>query len=212
MRLLDLFCGAGGAAEGYHRAGFEVIGVDIEPQPHYPFEFIQADATAFPFDGFDFIHASPPCHDHSSLRHITGKDHGTGWMLQHTLDRLQDFNGPWVCENVEGADLPGSFILCGSQFGLSTVSDEKGEVWLKRHRKFVANFSVEDPGTHTCRTKGRKTIGVYGHGDGGGRGWKGSFQDRKNVMQIQWMNRDELAQAIPPAYTEYIGRQFLNSL
>src|SRR5215471_16196174 len=93
-RLLDLFCGAGGAAMGYHRAGFEVVGVDIKPQPHYPFTFIQADAMMFRPEGFDVIHASPPCQDHSPLRSVAGK-HGTGWMLQAVLLRLMTQPALW---------------------------------------------------------------------------------------------------------------------
>src|SRR6266404_9137838 len=93
-RLLDLFCGAGGAAEGYCRAGFAVTGVDISSQPRYPFTFIQADAMTFPLDGFDAVHASPPCQDHSATRDFGG-DHGTGWMLTATRDRLAASGLPW---------------------------------------------------------------------------------------------------------------------
>lgn len=212
MRLLDLFCGAGGAATGYHRAGFdEIVGVDVVPQPRYPFEFVQADATTFPLEGFDAIHASPPCHDKSTLRHISGDD-GTGWMLAATIVRLSASGLPYMIENVAGARPemgPYWVSLCGASFGLRTHSDRRGEVVLKRHRLFSSNVGILVP---ECRCRGKRIIGVYGHGDGGGRGWKGSFADRKAVMGIDWMNRDELAQAIPPAYTELIGVQLLASL
>lgn len=233
-RLLDLFCGAGGAAMGYHRAGFDVVGVDIKPQPNYPFEFHQADATVFRQDfllgcwhegiggalpgrlaaclgHFDAVHASPPCHDKSALRHVSGDD-GTGWMLRHTLDMLRATSLPYVVENVEGAgpDMGGNWaVFCGSSFGLCTDSAERGEVWLRRHRLFTSNVALLTP---SCSCRGKRIIGVYGNGDGGGRGWKGSMRDRRSVMGIDWMTRTELSQAIPPAYTEHIGRQLLASL
>jgi DNA (cytosine-5)-methyltransferase 1 len=101
-RLLDLFSGAGGAAMGYHRAGFDVVGADLAPQPRYPFEFVQADAMTYPLDGFDAIHASPPCQDHSPLKARAG-EHGNGWMLDATLARLADSPAVWVVENVGAA-------------------------------------------------------------------------------------------------------------
>ena len=99
-RLLDLFCCAGGAAMGYHQAGFDVVGVDIKPQPRYPFEFHQADAMTYPLDGFDAVHASPPCQDHSATKHLHGRAHGTAWMLDGTRERLLAQSTPWVIENV----------------------------------------------------------------------------------------------------------------
>lgn len=123
-RLLDLFCGAGGCSVGYSRAGFDVVGVDIRPMPNYPFEFHQADAMTWPLKGFDAIHASPPCHDHSNVsgqnRKAAGPK-GTGWMLDETIRRLLPLEIPWVVENVETAEMPGSVYrikLCGSSFGL----------------------------------------------------------------------------------------------
>lgn len=210
-RLLDLFCKAGGAGTGYHRAGFEVVGVDIEPQPHYPFEFHQADAMVFPLDGFDAIHASPPCHDKTTLRHISGDD-GTGWILAATINRLDASGLPYVVENVVGAraDMGDRWVsLCGASFGLRTHTNQHGDVWLKRHRLFASNVGLLVP---ECRCRGKRIIGVYGHGDGGGRGWKGSFVNRKAVMGIDWMTRAELSQAIPPAYTEWIGQQLMEHI
>ena len=124
-RLLDLFCGAGGAAMGYHRAGFDVVGVDINPQPNYPFEFVQADAMEFlknrgrgwwSMKRFDAIHASPPCQDH--MRGGQHPPHGTGWMLNACRRMLTDHGIPWVIENVPGAPMRADYRLCGCQFGL----------------------------------------------------------------------------------------------
>ena len=132
---LDLFCGAGGAAMGYHRAGFDVVGVDIKPQPNYPFDFHQGDAMTWPLDGYDAIHASPPCHDHST---ITGRNRkaagakGTGWMLAATITRLRASGRPWIVENVGTARFPAdvpTFRLCGSSFGLD----------VQRHRLFASD-------------------------------------------------------------------------
>jgi DNA (cytosine-5)-methyltransferase 1 len=197
-RLLDLFCGAGGAAMGYHRAGFEVVGVDIEPQPRYPFEFHKADATTFPLGGFDVLAGSPPCNDHSSLVSRCGPD-GTGWMLAHTIERFRSARKPYVVENVDSADLPGELVLCGTQFGLRS-----GRRWLKRHRRFASNVLLMAPGRCTC--SGKPIGGVYGNGGGGSqtRGWKFDAAPSREAMGINWMNRAELSKAIPPAYTEFI--------
>ncbi len=155
-RLLDLFCGAGGAAEGYCRAGFAVTGVDISSQPRYPFTFIQADAMTFPLDGFDAVHASPPCQDHSATRDFGG-DHGTGWMLTATRDRLAASGLPWVIENVRGApmasqpDLFGAhgFTLCGCMF-----AELRGLIY--RPRQFEASFPWISPRTTgTCGSRPR---------------------------------------------------------
>jgi DNA (cytosine-5)-methyltransferase 1 len=205
-RLLDLFCCAGGAAAGYHRAGFDVVGVDIEPQPRYPFEFVQADAMTFPLDGFDVVHASPPCQDHSSLAAVSGP-HGTGWMLTATLERLAAAGVPYVVENVEGADMPGSLILCGTEFGLRS-----GGRWLKRHRRFLSNVWLYGAGG--CHCKNRPIGGVYGTGGAGQntRGFRFHRTDAATAMGIDWMTVRQLSQAIPPAYTEFIGEQILTHL
>lgn len=214
-RLLDLFCGAGGAAMGYWHAGFDVVGVDINPQPHYPFLFRLADANTFPLDGFDAIHASPPCHDHST---VTGRNRkakgtkGTGWMLQATIDRLADFAGPWAVENVETAEMPSDIYrvkLCGSSFGLD----------VRRHRWFATNVAMLEPECqHYLQTPrfrsldSRQTtlasvIGVHGH-----LNYPGEFALRCAAMSIDWMTNDELSQAIPPPYTKFIGEQLLDHL
>lgn len=196
---------------GYHLAGFDVTGVDIEPQPNYPFEFIQADAMTFPLEGFDAYHASPPCDDHSALA-VVNAAKGTGWMLNATLERFAGLDAPWVVENVEMADMPGSVTLCGSEFGLRTRV-RGTEWWLKRHRKFRSNVWLWGAGGCNCRK--RKIIGVYGGGAGGPRNSSpgpGAAQAAREVMGIDWMTRDELDRAIPPAYTEFIGAQLIAHL
>lgn len=232
-KLLDLFCCEGGAAMGYHRAGFDVYGVDIVPQPRYPFPFHLGDALDFvhrlllgeavPFThsdgtaewltltGFAVVHASPPCHDHSALAAITGSD-GTADLLPETRRELKTLGKPYVIENVEGAEMVNALTLCGTQFGLVTETVQRGVVWLKRHRQFESNMRLIPPDGHRTCVQGKKVIGVYGRGDGGGRGWKGSFKDRQAVMGIGWMDREGLAQSIPPAYCEFIGAQILASL
>jgi DNA (cytosine-5)-methyltransferase 1 len=222
--LLDLFCKAGGASVGYHRAGFDVIGVDIEPQPHYPFLFWQADALAvlailtkvgyyddisladgISLDDIDAIHASPPCQDHSSLRHVHSERHGTGWLLAATREALQRTRLPWVIENVPGAPMRADYKLCGCMFGLPR---------LRRERWFETNpqlFDMRPPCYHIG-----PAVTVCGHGAQGSYeyvdGVAPTQADRKAAMGIDWMNRDELAQAIPPAYTEFIGRQLLSHM
>ncbi|WP_216916371.1 hypothetical protein [Nocardia noduli] len=128
-RLLDLYCCAGGASMGYHLAGFEVVGVDIDPQPRYPFEFHRADALEFLAEHgheYDAITASPPCHDHTPLKSRAGEN-GTGWLLHATLAALAAQRAPWIVENVMGADMRADIVLCGTMFGLRVY----------RHRKFA---------------------------------------------------------------------------
>lgn len=224
--LLDLFCGAGGAAMGYHRAGFDVVGVDIKPQPSYPFEFWQGDAIELltrlidcdppwsfgrgrPLTDFDAIHASPPCQAYSAMRTNWNarKDHPD--LLPPTRERLQASGLPWVIENVPGAPMASMVMLCGSAFGLGT-----GEYQLRRHRWFevFGAWFMSPP----CQHRG-PVIGIYGdHGrdrrrkEGYGRYF--TLDERKEAMGIDWMARDELDLAIPPAYTEYIGQQLLDHL
>jgi DNA (cytosine-5)-methyltransferase 1 len=178
-RLLDLFCCEGGAARGYADAGFEVVGVDIERQPRYPFEFHQGDAMTWPLAGFDAVHASPPCQDHSALSTLQA-DHGTGWMLSATVERLTAWGGPWIVENVAGADMPGALTLCGSEFGLGAV--DKGRYrHLKRHRQFLSNVLLMGAGG--CHCHGRRIGGVYGNGGGGemARGFKFSLEPAREA-------------------------------
>ena len=206
-RLLDLFCGAGGAAMGYARAGFEVVGVDNRSMPRYPFEFVQADAMTFPLDGFDVIHASPPCQDHSPLRSVAGT-HGTGWLLDATLERLATNPALWIVENVGAAHNRADFLLCGEMFGLCTI----------RHRRFTLDprfsnlLAIPPHPKHRARTstKKRRTcwdagLNISVTGDIGST--IGGL-----ALGIEWMNGNELSQAIPPAYTEYVGAQLLEHL
>lgn len=213
-RLLDLFCCEGGAARGYADAGFEVIGVDIEPQPRYPYEFHRGDATAWPLDGFDAVHASPPCHDHSDLADRTGRDHGTAWMLPHTIERLRASGLPFVVENVAGhrvkQHMDGAVMLCGSMFGLGAVDGGYYRI-LKRHRLFVTSLPVLTP---PDRCSGRAVGGVYGDGGAGQqtRGYRFHTEQARDAMGIDWMTGDGRSQAIPPAYTRFLGEQLMNVL
>ena len=201
-RLLDLFCGAGGAATGYHHAGFDVIGVDVMPQPRYPFEFVQGDAMMFPLDGFDLIHASPPCQDYSrALRHRTS---GYPRLLGPVRKRLRASGSSYVIENVRGAPLPHQATLdgdhglelCGTMFGLL--------VW--RHRLFETSWPVGPP--RGCLHVGRP-INPYRADNDAYWGHDRSERPFREAMGVPWMNRPEGREAIPPAYTEHIGRQHL---
>lgn len=213
--LLDLFAGAGGASVGYHRAGFNVVGVDIEPQPNYPFEFHQADAMQFPLEDVDVIHASPPCQGESRLR-VLHPDRTYSRLLRPTLARLATLPVPWVVENVEGADAPPEvyrFMLCGSAFGLR----------VRRHRWFWSNLAVwSTPCNHAAQND--RLLGVYGASDGAHPdGFKHPGQKRgprqattaeaREVMGMPWATRRrELTEAIPPAYTQWIGEQLIQAL
>jgi DNA (cytosine-5)-methyltransferase 1 len=219
-RMLDLFCGAGGCSVGYHRAGFDVVGVDFNPQPNYPFEFHQADALTFPLEGFDAIHASPPCQAYSVLRRANpGADYPD--LIVPTREALEASGMPWVMENVPGAPLRASIELCGSAFGLGAVSGDgtKAERMfrqLRRHRLFETNVPIMQA---PCQHVG-EALGVYGGGptgrytfENGARkdrygcrgGYQGTVAEKREAMGIDWMNASELNQAIPPAYTEHIG-------
>jgi len=201
-RLLDLFCGAGGAAVGYHRAGFDVVGVDIKPQPNYPFTFKQMDWGEASFAGYDAIHASPPCQAYSEMYGSTGPD-----LIELVRLVLAESRLPYVIENVEGAPLHEPIKLCGSMFDLDVERHRLFETnwaignhhWPCRHQIWAPRFDVYDHGRHYKA----RTVPVYG--TGGGK----AAEHWGPAMGIDWMTRSELAEAIPPAYTEWIGRFLL---
>ena len=210
-KALDLFCCAGGAGMGLWQAGFEVVGVDIEPQRRYPFEFHQADAMTFPLDGFDFVWASPPCQGYTALRHAPGAKGTAPQLINAVRTRLEATGKPWCIENVEEAAwaMRDPVTLCGSMFGLGAQGCR-----LQRHRLFECSFQFERP---ECRHDARPVIGVYGGharrraASAGGRGtkdvWRGGHKAAASeAMGIDWMTLGEMSEAIPPAYAEYIGK------
>jgi DNA (cytosine-5)-methyltransferase 1 len=216
-RLLDLFCGAGGAAMGYSRAGFEVVGVDIKPQPHYPFEFHQGDALTWSLEGFDAIHASPPCQAYSATKTIWNNPGKHPELVVPTRERLKQSGLPWVMENVPGAPMQNPMILCGTMFGLVCDGWE-----LRRHRLFETSgfFALVPECRHGGAVLGvygghardrRRTLGVYGNGGTNRepRGAKATIAQAKTIMGIDWMTTAEISQAIPPAYTQFIGEQLM---
>jgi DNA (cytosine-5)-methyltransferase 1 len=206
-RLLDLFCGAGGAAVGYHRAGFDVVGVDISPQPNYPYEFWRMDRNG-PWGAvmFDAIHASPPCQPFTAYRR-KGHHVGDGYpnLIADVRHVLGQTGLPYVIENVPGAPLIAPIQLCGSSFGLD----------VRRHRPFESNVHISSPPCDhswqtprfppaTNRTNLRSTVEVGV--------WRIPLAVQQRAMGIDWMTLPELSQAIPPAYTQHIGEQLLQHL
>ncbi len=215
MRALDLFCGAGGASRGLYDAGLEVVGVDINPQPHYPYEFHQADALTFPLEGFDFIWASPPC------QHYVCKRQGWNYerhpdLIEPIRHRLLATRLPFVIENVRRAPLRPDLVLCGTMFDLKVF----------RHRYFeIERFDVQPipHQTHKGSVYTGEFCAVYNGGDGVGGygtnvvkrraarermkalGVKQTYERWCEAMGIDWMTKDELTQAIPPAYSRYIA-------
>jgi DNA (cytosine-5)-methyltransferase 1 len=219
LKLLDLFCGAGGAGEGYRLAGFEVTGVDIVSQPSNPHDFIQADALdclESSFHKYDAIHASPPCQAYSRLKALTKKAHPK--LIVKVRKLLKATGKPYIIENVIGAplcsrsDIFGNHgvILCGSMFGLG--------VW--RHRVFETSFPVPQPvhrhdlvplpvdvsGTGGPRKGARLSSG------GGDSRKPRSIAEAQEVMGINWMIRREINQAVPPRYTEYLAKYLIESI
>lgn len=222
--LLDLCCGAGGAAKGYHDAGFDVIGVDLHPQPRYPYRFVQADALAFLqrlVDGgtwewlglgiFDAAHASFPCQRWSDLQRRTGRDYPDLVTAGREMLRATDL--PYVIENVEGSPLHEPVVLCGTMFP---------ELRVYRHRLFESNVSLSAPPHprhaeltftydkrkgHYGRALDLETMRVQVTGGGNAPAWA-----KRQAMGIPWMVGRELNEAIPPAYTRHVGAQLLAAL
>lgn len=212
-RLLDLFCCAGGAAMGYYRAGFDVIGVDIEPQPRYPFAFIQADVLKLSpaiLRSVDAIHASPPCQRYSDLAKRNGNAHEHPDLIAPTRAMLKASGKPYIIENVEGAPLIDPITLCGTMFPPLRVL---------RHRLFESNVRLFAPEHHDhplvfTHDKRKAHYGKLNQDEdfvqvtGGGNCSKAAASD---AMQIDWMTKEELNQAIPPVYTQHLGNILLTN-
>jgi DNA (cytosine-5)-methyltransferase 1 len=213
MKLLDLYCGAGLAADGYRAAGFtHIVGIDNRPQPHYPYTFIQGDALAYLKDAeflssFDAIHASPPCQAHTRAKHLRKAQGGTsryGDLLTPTLGHLRGIRVPWVVENVPGAPgMENAAVECGSAYGLG----------VRRHRLFLSDaVSLVGSG---CRHKdqGRPWGVYYTPGDNipkGGRTALNVNHGRKVMGVRRAVTWDELKEGLPPKYTRHIGQQLMN--
>lgn len=203
-RMLDLFCGAGGAGMGYHRAGFQVTGVDINPQKNYPFHFNQGDALEFLREyghHFDAIHASPPCQRHSAMSNCRpGLADEYPDLIEPVRELLMGFNKPWIIENVPGSPLKDPITLCGQMFGLE----------LYRHRLFETNFDISEP-EHPTHVMPASKAGHWRPGTVMSiSGHVAPMAKAREVMGIDWCNREELAEAIPPDYTQYVGTRLLN--
>lgn len=195
LMALDLFCCQGGASQGLVDAGFQVVGVDIEPQPNYPFPFIHADAVTSLPHGFDFAWASPPCQKYTLAQRIQGNDHPD--LIEPIRKMLRASGMLYVIENVAGAPLENPVLLCGSMFGLMTY----------RHREFECSFPVSVP-PHPEHIAPNRKMGRPVR-DGEMMHIVGNFsgvQRARDIMNTRWMTRDGLREAIPPKFAEHIGR------
>ncbi len=209
--VLDLFCCQGGASRGYVDAGFDVIGVDHIDQKLYPYPFYVADALEFVVSTdlhFDAVHASPPCQGETLLQFVNNNRENYDRLIEPTREVLTKLGKPFIIENVQGAELHNPIRLCGEMFGLKVI----------RHRLFETNWPLTEPKhiKHRGKVKdwrhGKYTADGYYvpvYGDGGGRGTTADWAD---AMDIDWMNKSGLRQAIPPAYTKYIGDQLMDYL
>ncbi|MGP3738006.1 SAM-dependent methyltransferase (plasmid) [Streptomyces sp. GDS52] len=206
LRVLDVYCCQGGASMGYHLAGFDVVGVDLHPQPRYPFAFHQGDAVAYiraHGHEFDLIVGSPPCQRYSNAQRIQGREHPD--LIGPTREAMEATGRPWVIENVEdaGPEMRDPITLCGASFGLRTY----------RHRLFESSFPLAVPHhprhLHPTVKMGRPLR----EGD-----WYHAVGNFSNVpyvrrdMRVGWMSRDGIRECIPPAYTEFVGRQAVDRI
>jgi DNA (cytosine-5)-methyltransferase 1 len=217
LKLLDLFCGVGGGADGYFMAGFDdIVGVDNRNQPRYPYDFVKSDVFRFlantDLSSFDAIHASPPCQKYSVLarthKHIKHDD-----LIPETRQWLMSLGKPYVIENVEGAPLFNPKTICGTERGLGINGYR-----LRRHRWFETNFDMVTP---PCKCGGDKRPVIFVAGGGPtyattGYGKQKTYcakaEEARRVMGISWATRYEVAQAIPPAYTQLIGKHIITLL
>jgi DNA (cytosine-5)-methyltransferase 1 len=208
LKCLDLFCKQGGASRGLADAGFDVTGLDIDPQPLYPYTFIQADATTYPLDGYDFYWASPPYQRYSKLKGLVTKQYPD--LVSLIRDRFAATGKPFVIENVPGAPLENPLLLCGTMFGLK----------VRRHRLFECHpplYPLLPP--HGCKgtagftnayrsvssfSNGAQLICVVGHNF--------NVTDARAAMGIDWMNREGIREAIPPAMSHFIGSLMIDHL
>lgn len=204
MKALDLFCGAGGAAMGLHRAGFEVTGVDIKPQKRFPFHFIQGDALDADLNGYDFAWASPPCQRYTRAQNAAKNAHSHPDLIPAIREKLKAWGGPWIIENVVGAPLIVPVVVCGLALNLK----------VKRHRLFESNLNIH--GT-VCPSHAQDYYVIFGHEcrnrrHGKAAGRKNKIAVGREAMGIDWMTRGELSEAIPPAYSEFLGRQVIDAV
>lgn len=233
--LLDLCCKAGGASMGYYRAGFRVIGFDSEEQPAYPFEFHRVDVTRLDLPtvarayGAVAVAGSPPCKLHTALKHAAKMTAGK-WdhinIIEPVRAAMIATGLPYIIENVPLAPLISPLTLCGTEFDLKAVDQDGATRHLRRHRLFESNVAlVGNGGCNGCSGRGKgpnaKLIGgVYGGGGGAPRarvgrdgkvrgGYQMAAANARELLGVPWMNRDEADQAIPPVYTEWLGRQLM---
>ena len=206
MKLLDLYCGVGGASAGYAAVGFTVTGIDIKHGKRYPYTYIRGDVLHYLQDldflrSFDVIHASPPCQTHSITKHLRnaqGKTTNKIDLIPQTRAALIASGKPYIIENVPGSPLIDPVQLCGSSFGLK----------VRRHRLFESNLPLKGS---VCNHKMQgRPVGVYGSlNDVIPKGGKtaATIQEARDAIAIQWGIWTELVEAIPPVYTEYLGKQ-----
>lgn len=204
MLALDLFCCGGGAGMGLKQAGFDVVGVDINQQPKYPFKFIKSCAIDFlkntDLSEFDFLWASPPCQAHTKAKKLQGNEHEC--FIERVRELFERSGKPWCIENVVGAPLKNPILLCGTMFGIKTY----------RHRLFECSFPIKQPYHPPHRQKqvkmGRPVkdgdyIQIVGHFSG--------VKYAQKVMGIDWLGQNELREAIPPCYSKFIAETFLKN-